>query len=279
MDLQSLKYFKVIAQTGNMSRAAQELHVSQPTLTVTIKKLEDELGVSLFERSKKGVTLTPAGLDTLRYAETLLDTWEELKKSSHSAENEVKGVLQLGIHPSVARYTLPHFLPHLMKKHPELRLKLSHDLSRNVLNMILEHRCDVGLVINPEPHADLIIKELLHDEVRVWKKKGSKNSDILIVDDNLFQTQTLLERLKKKSILYPRIIRSSNLEVVASLLDTGMGHAILPERVARQSGITIEEAHSDILPFKDTLSLVYRPNFRKTAIGKAFIAAVSEQEF
>lgn len=278
MDIQTLRYFKVISQIGNLSRAAQELHVSQPTLTVTIKKLEEELGVSLFERSKKGVILTPSGLDTLRYAETLLQTWEELKKSSLSSEIEVKGLVQLGVHPSVARYTLPYFLPNLMKKYPDLRLKLHHDLSRNILNMVLEHRCDVGLVINPEPHADLVIKELLQDEVRVWKKKGSKNSDILVIDENLFQTQTLLERLKKKNIHYPRIIRSSNLEVVASLLDTGMGHAILPERVARQSGISIEEAHSDIPPFKDTLSLVYRPNFRKAALGKAFIAAVLEQE-
>lgn len=279
MDIQTLKYFKIVAQLGNMSRAAQELHVSQPTLTVTIKKLEDELGVSLFERSKKGVVLTPAGMDTVRYADTLLQTWEELKKSSLSAENEVKGLLQLGAHPSVARYTLPYFLPSLMKKHPDFRINLHHDLSRNILNMVVEHRCDVGLVINPEPHADLVIKDLLQDEVRVWKKKGSKNHDILIVDENLFQTQTLLERLKKKGLHYPRQIRSANLEVVASLLDSGMGHAILPERVARQSGISIEEAHPEIPAFKDTLSLVYRPNFRKTALGKAFIDAVTTQPF
>jgi DNA-binding transcriptional LysR family regulator len=145
--------------------------------------------------------------------------------------------------------------------------------------MILEHRCDVGFVINPEPHADLVMKELLTDEVRIWKKKGSKNSDILLVDDNLFQTQTLLDRLKKKGIHYNRVIRSSNLEVVASLLDTGMGHAILPERVATQSGVAIEEAYPEVTPFKDTLCLVYRPSFRKTALGKAFIAAVTEQEF
>jgi DNA-binding transcriptional LysR family regulator len=145
--------------------------------------------------------------------------------------------------------------------------------------MILEYRCDVGFVINPEPHADLVIKELAQDEVRIWKKKGSKNSDILLVDENLFQTQTLLERLRKKNIRYPRLVRSSNLEVLASLLETGMGHVILPERVARQVGVAFEEAHPEIPPFKDTLSLVYRPNFRKNALGKAFIAAVAEQEF
>lgn len=279
MDIQTLKYFKMVAQIGNMSRAAQELHVSQPTLTVTIKKLEEELGVSLFERSKKGVTLTPAGIDTLRHTETLLQSWDELKTSSLSAVNEVKGLVQLGVHASVARYTLPYFLPTLMKKHPDLRINLHHDLSRNILNMVLEHRCDVGLVINPEPHADLVIKDLLQDEVRVWKKKGSKNADILIVDDNLFQTQTLLERLKKKGLHYTRQIRSANLEVVASLLESGMGHAILPERVARGSGIAIEEAQPEVPPFKDTLSLVYRPHFRKTALGKAFIESITAQRF
>ncbi len=279
MDIQALRYFKVVAEIGNMSRAALELHVSQPTLTVNIKKLEEELGASLFERSKKGVILTPAGLDALRYTDTLLQNWADLKKSSLSAENEVKGLVQFGVHPSVARYTLPKFLPELLKKHPELRFNLHHDLSRNVLGMIVEHRCDVGLVINPEPHADLVIKELLQDEVRVWKKKGSKNNDILLVDENLFQSQTLLDKLKKKNIKYLRTIRSSNLEVLASLLETGMGHVILPERVARQASVQLEEALPEVPPFKDSLNLVYRAPFRKTALGKAVIDAILSQAF
>lgn len=279
MDMQALRYFKIVAEMGNMSRAAQELHVSQPTLTVTIKKLEEELGVSLFERSKKGVVLTAAGLDALRHAETLLQNWEDLKKSTLANENEVKGLLQLGIHPSVARYTLPKFLPQLLKKHADLRLQLHHDLSRNILSMIVEHRCDVGFVINPEPHADLVIKTLVQDEVRIWKKKGTKGSDILFVDENLFQTQTLLERLRKKGVQYRRVIRSSNLEVLASLLEAGAGHVILPQRVAQQGSAQIEDALPEIAPFKDTLSLVYRSNFRKTALGRAFIDAVSSQDF
>lgn len=279
MDIQALRYFKIIAEIGNMSRAAQELHVSQPTLTVTIKKLEEELRVSLFERSKKGVVLTPAGLDTLRHAEVLLQNWEDLKKASLANENEVKGLLQLGAHPSVARYTLPKFLPQLLKKHPDLRLQLHHDLSRNILSMIVEHRCDIGFVINPEPHADLVIKTLVQDEVRLWKKKGTKGSDVLFVDENLFQTQTLLERLRKKGVQYRRVIRSSNLEVLASLLEAGAGHVILPQRVAQQGSVQIEDALPDVAPFKDTLSLVYRSNFRKTALGRAFIDAVSAQEF
>ncbi|WP_374078352.1 LysR family transcriptional regulator [Bdellovibrio bacteriovorus] len=279
MDIDVLKYFKIVARTGNMSRAAQELHVSQPTLTVAMKKLEDLLGVTLFERSKKGVTLTPSGLQIYQYSDQMVELWEEMLREAGSLDQTVKGTIRLGVHPSVARYTLPVFLPSLLKEHPQLNIQLMHDLSRNVLQMIRDSFVDVGLVMNPEKHPDLVIKEICEDEVTVWKKKGSAISDTLIYDPNLFQAQTILERLQKKGVRYSRKIPSSNLEVIASLLQVGAGHAILPKRVILANTASIEEAHEQITSFKDSLCLVYRPSLKRTATGKAFIEAVTKSKF
>ncbi len=85
--------------------------------------------------------------------------------------------------------------------------------------------------------------------------------------------QSILEKLKRKGVTYKRKISSSNLEVIASLLSTGTGHAILPKRVATHHPFPIEEAHKEIAPFKDSLCLVYRPTLKKTASGRAFIEA------
>nr|WP_295905865.1 LysR family transcriptional regulator [uncultured Bdellovibrio sp.] len=279
MDIDVLKYFKTIARTGNMSRAAQELHVSQPTLTVAIKKLEEMLGVTLFERSKKGVTLTPSGLQIYQYSDQMIELWEEMLREAGSLDQTVKGTIRLGVHPSVARYTLPVFFPALLKEHPLLNIQLMHDLSRNVLQMVRDSLIDVGLVMNPEKHPDLIIKEVCEDEVTVWKKKGSVINDTLIFDSNLFQAQAILERLQKKGIRYSRKISSSNLEVIASLLQAGAGHAILPKRVILANTAAIEEAHEQIASFKDSLCLVYRPSLKRSATGKAFIEAVTKSKF
>lgn len=273
MDIDVIKYFKTTARMGNMSRAAQELHISQPTLTVAIKKLEEALNVTLFERSKKGVSLTPAGLQIYTYSDQLVELWDLMVREAGSLEETVKGTLRVGVHPSVALYTLPAFMPALLKGHPELNVDLKHDLSRNVLQMILDNHLDLGLVINPERHPDLIIKELCQDEVTVWKKKGAQN-ETLVFDPSLFQTQVILERLQKKGFRYARKIPSSNLEVVSSLLHSGVGHAILPKRVALQFSSNLEEAHPQLSSFKDSLCLVCKPSLKRTAAGKAFLEAV-----
>lgn len=279
MDIDVLKYFKTIARTGNMSRAAQELHVSQPTLTVAMRKLEDMLGVTLFERSKKGVTLTPTGLQIYQYSDQMLELWDEMVREAGSLDQAVKGTVRLGVHPSVGRYTLPVFLPTLLKDHPQLNVQLMHDLSRNILQMVRDSFVDIGLVVNPEKHPDLVIKELCTDEVTIWKKKGSSIQDTLIYDSNLFQAQTILERLQKKGIRYARKIASSNLEVIATLLQAGAGHAILPKRVIMSNFSSIEEAHDHVTSFKDSLCVVYRPSLKRTATGKAILEAISKSKF
>ncbi|KYG62596.1 hypothetical protein AZI87_14950 [Bdellovibrio bacteriovorus] len=262
-----------------MSRAAQELHVSQPTLTVAMRKLEDMLGVTLFERSKKGVTLTPTGLQIYQYSDQMLELWDEMVREAGSLDQTVKGTVRLGVHPSVGRYTLPVFLPTLLKDHPQLNVQLMHDLSRNILQMVRDSFVDIGLVVNPERHPDLVIKEICADEVTVWKKKGAPIQDTLIYDANLFQAQTILERLQKKGIRYARKIASSNLEVIATLLQAGAGHAILPKRVIMSNFSSIEEAHDHVASFKDSLCVVYRPSLKRTATGKAILEAISKSKF
>ncbi len=279
MDTEVLRYFKVAAQIGNMSRAAGDLHISQPTLTVAIKKLEEELKVILFERSKKGITLTASGVQVYNQVETLLQSWESLKREAGNTSEEVRGTIRLGVHVSVGCYFLPLFMPELLKKHPLLQIQLKHDLSRGVLQSILSNQIDVGLVMNPESHPGLIVKEVAQDEVTVWKKKSGGVADTLIYDPSLFQTQWILKQLQKKGRQYPRKIESSSLEVITSLLRAGSGHAILPKRVAQQHPFPLEASFSGLPSYKDSLCMVYRPSFRKTATGRALIDSIAKSQF
>mgnify|MGYP006232143967 FL=1 len=236
-----ITYFIEVAQTKNISRAAERLGITQPSLSSAIKRLESSLGVQLFIRSRSGVQLTLAGKELLGKGRMLLLNWEQLKADINKKESDVSGEFVIGCHPSVALYSLPHFLPDLLQKYPELEVKLRHDLSRKITEGIISFEIDFGIVVNPIRHPDLVIKELCTDRVMFWrsrKKSSTQNLDpnkgVLICDLNLNQVQKLIGRQEKKKQGFRRVIQSGNLEVITELTASGAGVGILPSRVAKR---------------------------------------------
>src|SRR5688572_18174835 len=123
-----LKYFSEVAQTLNISRAAERLGISQPTLSLSIQKLESSVGVPLLLRNKSGVKLTKAGQKFVMQARHLLGEWDRIKEGTLRDEAQISGRYTIGCHPSVAIYSLPVFLPKLVQEYPALEFKLVHDL-------------------------------------------------------------------------------------------------------------------------------------------------------
>jgi DNA-binding transcriptional LysR family regulator len=252
-----LVYFQKIAQTLNISKAAQALGISQPSLSLSIKRLEENIGAELLLREKRGVKLTRAGKSLFVGTKDLLEQWEEIALNAKDLKHEVKGKYQIGCHPSVALYSLQHFLPELVKSYPHLQINFIHDLSRVILDRIVNHETDIGLVINPVPHPDLIITPLFKDEVSLWKHKDFKlNKDSKIIcDTSLTQTQTLLKKLKKLNLDANNIMASNNLEVIRSMVVNKIGIGILPSRVANNAKNNLVKIEQTPI-FKDQLCLV-----------------------
>lgn len=230
-----LTYFVEVANTLNVSRAAERLAISQPSLSLAIKRLEKSVGAPLLSRSKRGVTLTQAGKQLLNHAKHLLQTWDGVKAQALASLSEIQGSYTIGAHPSVALNTLPEILPKLMAEHPKLNITLHHDLSRRVAEEVVSHKADIGIVVNPAQHPDLVIHNLCRDEVTLWTAGGRSNKDVLICDPDLVQSQSLLKNLKKSGIEFTRTITSGNLEVIAGLTAQGCGTGILPARVAERA--------------------------------------------
>lgn len=261
INLYDLTYFIEIAQSQNLSHAALRLGVTQPTLSLALNRLENAVGIQLFQRSKKGVLLTPAGRNFLLQARQLMQNWESVKNLTQSAHQEVKGRFILGAHPSVALYSLPQIFAELLAENQGLEIKLVHDLSRKILDEVVLGLVDIGLVVNPIRHPDLIIKKLCDDQVGLWTAaKGRYNSDVLIGDTELIQTQSLIKKLRKAKYDFKRFISSPNLEVIAALTREHAGVGILPERVAMRVG-SLERAKNSPI-FNDEVCLVYRAEMR-----------------
>ncbi len=273
-----LNYFLEIATTLNLSRAAERLGVSQPSMTLSLKRLEESVGTPVFLRSKKGVSLTPAGRALLTKVRSLLQDWDQIQAKAVSSHRELRGVFNVGCHPSVALYTLPQALSEIIPEYPELELSFLHDLSRKITEAVISLRCDLGIVVNPVHHPDLIIRKICEDEVTFWQSAKALKvpQDVLICDPNLLQSQDLIKKLKKAGFEFQRKIETTNLELVAELTAAGCGIGILPTRVAQKAkmGTLIRKKNGPV--FKDEISVIYRVENKSLAAIQVLTQAIEK---
>lgn len=269
-NLTDLKYFLEVAKTGNITRASERLGVSQPSITLALKRLEEKTGLTLLERTQKGASLTRQGEGLLKIGERMLIEWERDLRMIAQGTGQPMGQYSVGVHTAVAQYTLGLFVPELLVKFPELELNFYHDLSRKITEKVISRECDLGLVINPIPHPDLVIIKLLDDEVALFKHPAYKG-DVLILDPSLKQSVNLLKNVRKV-FNYKREIHSSSLEVIRNLCEAKSGIAILPGRVASLSSRIKPLMNGPV--FKDELMLIFRMERKSEESFKQIINAV-----
>jgi LysR family hydrogen peroxide-inducible transcriptional activator len=172
MNLRALQYFVKLADLRHFSKAAEACFVSQPTLSTQIKKLEDELGVQLVERSPKNIMLTPVGMDIADRARLVLSDIEQMKAVARLSGNPAEGVLRFGLFPTLAPYYLPHVVPNLRRKYPQLRLQLAEEKTDNILRMLRQGELDAALLALPILDEGLEM-EVLFEEPFVLALPGS----------------------------------------------------------------------------------------------------------
>ena len=151
MRLRQLQQFVTLAETGNFRRAAERLHMAQPPLSVSIRKLEQELGSALFERTGSGALLTPAGQAMLADARLVLRHAERCRQAVQDLSAGEGGTIRLGFVGSATYALLPRLIPALRERHPGITLELSEGTSAGILDGLVARRLDAGLVRYPMP--------------------------------------------------------------------------------------------------------------------------------
>lgn len=278
-----LVYFVEISSSLNLSRTAKRIGISQPSLSLAIKRLEQSIGTELFVRSKSGVALTKAGKRLLSHSKQLLQLWDNVKSESLASHHKIQGNFIIGVHPSVALGTLSRFLPKLLMDNPELEIQLKHNLSRSISEEVINFSIDIALIVNPLKHPDLIIQKLYDDKITFWhtaEKNVNQEIDsgkaVLIFDPDLIQTQWLLKRIHKHGLKYKRVITSNNLEVIANLTANGAGIGVLPTCVAL-SAYPNQLIPIPKMPFyQDEICLVYRHENRNIKAVQTIISAIKQ---
>ena len=163
MNLRDLHYLVALAEHRHFGHAAEACFVSQPTLSTQIRKLEDELGVSLVERTPRKVLLTDVGREIAARARDVLNEVEQIKGIARRTLDPESGTVRLGIFPTLAPYLLPHVVPLVRKRFPRLELLLVEEKTEEVLHRLHEGRLDAGIVALPI-HEDSLHAEFLFEE-------------------------------------------------------------------------------------------------------------------
>lgn len=257
MTLSEFRYIVAVAKELHFGRAAQKCFVSQPTLSVAVKKIEDELGITLFERHQHEVSITPIGQIIINQAELILNETRTLKELAKQNKDELSGELKLGIIYTVGPYLLPKLIPVINKQASELVLIIEEDYTAGLANKLKSGEIDIAILANPFEQAG-ICKEVLYQESfvvalpsdhRLAKKKKLKADDLLddtmllLKSGNCFRDQVVkvcpscVSPLGKNQQLQ-KTLQSSSIETIRQMVAAGVGITILPESsVNAQSGL------------------------------------------
>ncbi|HTD27983.1 MAG TPA: LysR substrate-binding domain-containing protein [Xanthomonadaceae bacterium] len=263
MNLRDLHYLVALADLRHFGRAAAASFVSQPTLSTQIKKLEEELGVALVERAPRKVMLTPAGHDIADRARRILAEVDQLKESARRTRDPEAGSVRLGIFPTLGPYLLPHVLPKIRERFPQLELLLVEEKTEVILRQLREGRLDVGVLALPL-HDDRLHVEFLFDEPFVLAVPTTHalarrstltlhdltNERLLLLEDGHCLRDQALDVCTLAGSGERNGFRATSLETLRQMVAAGVGITLLPTL-----SIKPPVAHSDdiqLLRFRDS---------------------------
>lgn len=258
MELQQLRYIAALSQERNFLRAAKRCNITQPTLSHQVKKLEEELGAPLFERSSQGVRLTAAGEKFIPYAITTIDNLEKALSELRGGMKDISGEIAIGVIPTITPYLIPDILIKLKKEAPRLSLKLYEETTSLLLESLKAGKIDIGILSLPIPDAGLVSRSLGKEEffLAVSKKhtlskkkqitaKGIKEEKLLILQEgHCFADQALeyCDHLRKDTQV---VFQGSSLSSVLKLTSVGEGLTLVPKMAASEK----ENPNLAFIPF------------------------------
>lgn len=246
MEMQQLRYVVAVARTGNFSRAAEQCHVSQPSLSQQILKLEDELGERLFDRMKRVTKLTPCGEAFLPRAQRILQEAEAAQREAAEVTGLLRGTLTIGVLPTIAPYLLPKAIVEFTEKYPGVEIIVQEDTTARLLKQTLEGEIDFALLSPPIHEERLAVKHLLTEELLLALPPGHRlDGTRKITVENIADERLIV--MKEGHCLGDQVLnfcerrdwrpqisfRSAQLETIQALVRAGVGISLIPAMAAR----------------------------------------------
>jgi len=257
MEMHQLRYVVAVSRAGNFSRAAEQCHVSQPSLSQQILKLEEELGERLFDRMKREAKLTPHGEAFLPRAVKILEEVDAARRETLDAHSLLRGRLIIGVLPTIAPYLLPTVLVSFAEKFPGVEIVVHEDTTAQLLKLAQAYEIDFALASRPIQDQRMEVKVLFTEELQLALPPGhpltrkrtlrladlEKEPFIVMKEGHCLGDQVL--NFCDRRDLKPTInFRSAQLETIQALVRTGVGISLVPAMAARRERNDLPEYRS-----------------------------------
>ena len=290
MTLTELKYVVALAQERHFGRAAQKCFVTQPTLSLALAKLEDELGVRLFERNKNEVLVTPMGAGIVEQARRVLDEAGKIASLAKGAQDQLAGALRLGVIPTIGPYLLPELVPILRRRAPHMPLILEENFTGSLVPMLRDGEIDAALIALPFTVTGVKTRTLYEEPFSVvvpdghaWAKKTRVRPDELSGESLLvlnaghcFREQVLEACPGQAHTANPEGRSGSSLETIRNMVASGLGVSVLPDTAlqARYANKLVK-----VIPFTEPVpsrkvAIAWRASFSRPKAVEAVAQAV-----
>ena len=241
MNLRDLRYLIALADLRHFGRAAEACHVSQPTLSIRIMKLEEELGVALVERAPRHVMLTPVGVDIAERARRVLADVEQMRETARRTTDPEAGSVRLGLFPTLGPYLLPHVVPNIRARFPRLELLLIEEKTAVLLSMLRAGQLDAAVLALPL-HEDWLETEFLFEEPfmlavpdghplashRDLRLSELADQNLLLLEDGHCLRDQALEVCSLAGAGEKEGFRATSLETLRQMVAAGVGITLLP---------------------------------------------------
>ena len=277
MNLRDLKYIVAVAQTKSFIKAAEQCFVSQPTLSMQVKKLEESLGVKIFERNNKRVLITDVGQSIIATAKHILQEVDLIKEISTNAKNPLAGNFKLGAFPTLASYILPSLVPLIKEQLPHIRLILVEEKTDTLIQQLKNGELDAALLATPIKEDGLVAERLFDDTFKLAVSSQHNlatqtaitpldlaGEPILLLDEGHCLRDQSLQFCQLNDVKEEQNVRATSLETLRQMVRANTGITFMPN-------IAIQKNEHNIryIPFIEpqpqrTICLVWRKTSPKS---------------
>jgi len=284
MTLTQLKYTLAVAEQGNFTLAAEKCFVTQPTLSMQVQKLEEELDIELFNRKAKPITLTAVGEKIIAQAKVILEEAKRMNDIVATERGVVEGHFRIGIIPTVMPTLLPLFLNTFIKKFPKVNLKIEELNTASIVEELSTGKLDAGIAATPLDHPQLIEKPLYYEpfvgytpkshplsSIKKLEVEDLEKMDILVLEDGHCFREHVLNLCQTSRKLKSFDLKSGSFETLIRLANEGMGMTLLPYLQTR----ALSEKDKENLRYFESpepareISMIYSKNLLKIPIIEA----------
>ena len=300
MTLTELKYIVAVARAKHFGHAAEACYVAQPTLSVAIKKLEDELGVVLFERGGAEVSVTPLGAQIVAQAERVLEQTAAIKELAKQNKDPLAGPLRLGVIYTIGPYLLPPLVKQVIEQVPQMPLILQENFTVRLLEMLRQGELDAAIMALPLPDHGMSVQPLYDEPFVVampkqhpWAARKSipaadlkSETMLLLGNGHCFRDQVLevcpeMARFSSPGNGMQRTFEGSSLETIRHMVASGIGLTVLPR--ASVTDMNTKDGMLRYLPFETPapsrrVVIVWRKSFTRRAAIEAVCGAIAACE-